>query len=145
MKRIYVIDSGPLISYFNKTQVDHRLAVNWFAENAPGNQLLCTEAVVTEVAYMLGRVHVRLQLQFLAWAEKNLTFVPVPQAAYLSLIEWMHGYSNVPMDFADATVLWVYEQNPTSKILTHDMRGFGVFRLPNSKHLKNKFPQVVEL
>jgi predicted nucleic acid-binding protein len=144
MKNIYVIDAGPLVSYFDKDQTHHRLVTNWFAEHAVGSQLLCTDAVITEVTHLLD-YSVEIQTAFLLWAFKFLTQVPVPLTTYPTLVEWMRGYANIPMDFADATVLWVSAQHPRAKILTHDMRGFGVFRLPNSSHLKNKFPQVAEL
>lgn len=34
------------------------------------------------------------------------------------------------MDFADATLLWLYRETAESRLLTLDARGFGVFRLP---------------
>lgn len=144
MRAVYVLDAGPLVSYFDRDQPHHRLVTNWFAQHAVGSQLLCTDAVITEVTHLLD-YNVEIQTAFLLWALKFLTQIPVPLVAYPTLVEWMRGYANVPMDFADATVLWVYAQHPTSKIFTHDMRGLGVFRLLNSKHLKNKFPQVVAL
>jgi hypothetical protein len=53
----------------------------------------------------------------------------------------MNNYRNVPMDFADACLLWLYQNTANAQILTLDNRGFGVFRLPNSK----KHPRVVKL
>ncbi len=54
----------------------------------------------------------------------------------------MSGYANVPMDFAGATVLWLYQATQGAQIITLDQRGFGVFRLPG---LAKKQPAVVRL
>ncbi len=43
----------------------------------------------------------------------------------------MKKYRNLPMDFADGTLVALGEELETDRILTLDRRGFGVFRLRN--------------
>jgi predicted nucleic acid-binding protein len=45
----------------------------------------------------------------------------------------MEKYSNLPMDFADATLTLLAEQAELLEILTLDRRGFTVYRTRDSK------------
>lgn len=124
-----VVDTGPLVAYFDRDDHDHASVHAWFATHAAKNRLLTTEAVVTEVTHMLD-FNVAVQAAFVAWAARAVTVMSVPQTAYEEIALWMRGHAKVPMDFADATVLWLYRETRDSQILTLDQRGFGVFRLP---------------
>lgn len=136
-----VVDTGPLVAYFDRDDHDHAGVHTWFASRAAKHRLLTTEAVVTEVTHMLD-FNVAVQAAFVAWAALAVTVTPVPQAAYEEIALWMRGYAKVPMDFADATVLWLYRETRDSRILTLDQRGFGVFRLPGQAR---KRPETVQL
>ena len=97
--------------------------------------------MVTEVTHMLD-FNVAVQAAFVAWAAVAVTVAPVPQGAYDEIAGWMRQYEKIPMDFADACVLWLYRATPGARILTLDERGFGVFRLPGQAR---KRPVVVPL
>ncbi len=127
--RAVIVDTGPLVAYFDRDDHDHARVHAWFAGRASKFQLLTTEAVITETTHLLD-FNVAVQTAFLAWAAQALVVTPVPQTAYEELATWMNGYASVPMDFADATVLWLYRETREVQILTLDQRGFGVFRLP---------------
>ena len=136
-----VVDTGPLVAYFDRDDHAHANVHAWFASHAAKHRLLTTEAVVTEVTHMLD-FNVAVQAAFVAWAALAVTVMPVPQSAYDEIALWMRGYSEVPMDFADATVLWLYRETRDARILTLDQRGFGVFRLPGQA---KKRPATVQL
>lgn len=129
------------MAYFDRDDHDHASVHAWFATQASKHRLLTTEAVVTEATHLLD-FNVEVQTAFLAWAARAMTVTAVPQAAFVELALWMRGYSKVPMDFADATVLWLYREARESRILTLDQRGFGVFRLPGQG---KKRPATVQL
>jgi predicted nucleic acid-binding protein len=48
----------------------------------------------------------------------------------------MNKYSNVPMDYADATLVLLAEYLSVSDILTLDRRGFSVFRTGRKRPLR---------
>ena len=127
--RAVIVDTGPLVAYFDRDDHDHASVHAWFAGRASKHRLLTTEAVVTEATHLLD-FNVAVQTAFLAWAARAMVVTPVPQAVYEELASWMNGCAKVPMDFADATVLWLYRETREAQILTLDQRGFGVFRLP---------------
>ena len=139
--RSIVVDAGPMIALFNRSDVKHEKVKAWFARNTANTKLLCTEAVVTEVTHLLD-FNVSLQTGFLRWARVALEVVPIATARYEEMAGWMDVYANVPMDFADATLLLLCLQNPGASLLTFDERGFGVFRTPGRT---GKFPRRVEL
>jgi len=124
-----VVDTGPLVAYFDRDDHDHASVHAWFAGQAARHRLLTTEAVVTEATHLLD-FDVAVQTAFLAWVARAMTVTAVPQTAYEELVIWMRGYAKVPMDFADATVLWLYRATREARILTLDQRGFGVSRMP---------------
>ncbi len=141
--RAVVVDTGPLVAYFDRDDHDHAIVLSWFAAHAREHRLLTTEAVVTEVTHMLD-FDVRVQTAFLAWAARAMTVAPVPQAVYAELAGWLDGDADIPMDFADATVLWLYREAGEAQILTLDQRGSGVFRLPGQGK-RGKVPATVAL
>jgi uncharacterized protein len=137
--RAAIVDTGPLVALFDTGDRDHAAVLKWFSTQSASFRLLSTEAVVTEVTHMLD-FHVGIQTAFLDWARDSLQIVPVSPPACETIAKWMRGYAKVPMDFADATVLWLYSQTPNAEIVTLDQRGFGVFRLPGAG---KKIPSVV--
>jgi uncharacterized protein len=141
--RAVVVDTGPLVAYFDRDDHDHATVHAWFAAQASRHRLLTTEAVVTEVTHLLD-FSIPVQTAFLAWVARAMTVTSVPQIAYEELAGWINGYAKIPMDFADATVLWLYRETSDAQILTLDQRGFGVFRLPGQGKGK-KGPATVSL
>jgi predicted nucleic acid-binding protein len=136
-----VVDTGPLVAYFDRDDQDHMSVHAWFTTQAVKYRLVTTEAVVTEVTHMLD-FSVAVQSAFVDWAALAVVVKSVPQANYEEIAQWMRRYAKVPMDFADATVLWAYRETHDSRILTLDQRGFGVFRLP--QHGKKR-PATIKL
>lgn len=139
--RAVIVDTGPLVAYFDRDDHDHASVYAWFAGRASKFRLLTTEAVVTETTHLLD-FNAAVQAAFLVWAARAMVVMPVPQRVYEELAGWMSAYAKVPMDFADATVLWLYGEIREAQILTLDKRGFGVFRLPGQGR---KRPAAVQL
>jgi uncharacterized protein len=138
-----ILDSGPLIAYFHTQDPDHVSVLRWFKEQAAKHTLITIDAVITEVAYMLS-ASVPLQTAFLEWVSTEVQIEHIPPVQYQEITAWMRAYSNVPMDFADACVLWLYTNTPKAQILTLDQRGFGVFRVAIGQRSK-ALPKVITL
>jgi uncharacterized protein len=138
-----ILDSGPLIAYFHAQDPDHTSVLRWFEKQAAKHTLITTDAVITEVAYMLS-ASIPLQTAFLEWVSTEVQIEQMPPEKYPDITAWMRAYSNVPMDFADACVLWLYANTPRAQILTLDRRGFGVFRVTIGQQSK-AMPKVIGL
>jgi uncharacterized protein len=92
-------------------------------------RLVSTEAVLTETMCLVERIRngsercaefVRLGI---------VTLVPISGGSLARAVDLMARYRNVPMDFADATLVALGEDLGLDQVFTLDRRGFAVFRL----------------
>jgi len=131
----WLIDTGPLVAYLNRADSLHQTVARQLGKFT--GQLLTTSAVVTEAMHFVS-VDVRgpgLLADFLADAEVRV-FDFSARAELQNAVSLMKKYANVPMDFADATLLLLAEAQEVSEILTLDRRGFAVFRTRRGKPLR---------
>lgn len=56
-------------------------------------------------------------------------------SALESMASWRSQYSDLPMDLADASLLWVVWEQGIRRIATLDRRDFGIVRLPGGESL----------
>lgn len=141
-----IVDTGPLVAYFDPADADHERVKIWFAKHSKRYTLHSTEAVLTEASHMLA-FDVARQIACLEWSAQVMQLAHLPSHEMRKVTEWMRQYSQVPMDFADAGVLWLHKQLANSSILTLDQRGFGAFRViadPASRS-RAKFASVVSI
>jgi hypothetical protein len=50
---------------------------------------------------------------------------------------WMRQYGDLPLDLADASLLWVAQEQGLRRIATLDRRDFGIVRFPGGESLEN--------
>ena len=53
------------------------------------------------------------------------------------MADWMRQYGDLPMDLADASLLWVAQEHGPRRIATLDRSDFGIVRLPGGESLEN--------
>ncbi len=136
MPRKAVIDSGPIIALFDKDDKYHKEAIN-FVENFRG-ELFSTYAVVTEVTHLLD-FSIQTQIDFIQWvAEGGIKITNLSIDDLYRIIELVNQYSDLPMDFADATLVVVCENQKIYNIVSID-KDFFVYRTHDKKQLKNIF------
>ena len=56
--------------------------------------------------------------------------------ALAAAVRLMGKYADVPMDFPDATLVWIAELSGADTILTFDRRGFSSFRFAKNRRFK---------
>ncbi len=131
-----LLDTGPLVALLDRSEPDHNL-VQGFMAHFRGARLITTGAVITEAFYFLSDVQngSASLASFLdaSAAEVRDVFSPEALAAAVRL---MTKYADTPMDFPDATLVWIAEQIGTDNILTLDRRGFSSFRFGKSRRFK---------
>jgi predicted nucleic acid-binding protein len=128
-----LVDTGPLVAWLDRSDQDHRLCSRFFAQAS--GPLLSTWPVLTEVCHL---VPADVAPRFLEWVQiGGLQLVELPPAALLVIGPWMRQYGDLPMDLADASLLWVAQQSGIHRIATLDRRDFGVYRLPGGEVLEN--------
>ena len=135
MKSI-LIDAGPLITLFDKSDSYHAQSVE-FLKRYTGT-LLTTWPVVTETSHMLG-FSVRAQITFLQWINRGgLHLVEIEFSSITRLIELCNKFEAVPMDLADATLIVAAEDCNIKEVATIDS-DFYIYRDVRKRYLKNIF------
>ena len=122
-----LIDTGPLVAYLDRTDPAHtRIAA--FLDDFAG--IGCTtSAVITEAMHLLkdDESGPRKLAEFVQAAGVHIFESTQPQQL-LSAVNLIEKYSDIPMDFADATLVLLSDEVGTNQIVTLDRRGFGIFR-----------------
>ena len=56
-------------------------------------------------------------------------------SALATLANWKEKYADLPIDLADASLVWLAQQTGVLDILSIDLKDFSVYRLSNGKAL----------
>jgi predicted nucleic acid-binding protein len=98
-----LVDAGPLIALFDKSDSYHEKAVS-FLKRTQGH-LITTWPVIAEVSHMLN-FSTRTQINFLKWINcGGLQIFELEMLHVIRLIELSEKFSDLPMDLADATLI----------------------------------------
>jgi predicted nucleic acid-binding protein len=137
VRRRTVVDSGPLVALFDRDDAHHATAKD-FLRKFKG-ELISDLPVVTEIMYLLD-FSVQAQVGFLGWLlAGGATLIDLTAEDLRRTAELLEKYTNLPADFADATLVAVSERVGVHEIATVD-RDFGIYRLKGKKKLRNIFP-----
>jgi hypothetical protein len=126
--RSVVVDSGFLIGLFDEGDPLHGRC-RAFLRDYRG-RFLTTEAVLTEALALLAQVQ---QLRCLGWlgdaSQAGLLAVDRTPIDFRTVEKLARKYADLPMDFADASVVLLAMKTGVREILTADRRDFAVYRL----------------
>jgi uncharacterized protein len=124
----WLLDAGPLVALFDRGDSWHARMFRVF-ERFKG-RLVLTMPVLTEVMQHLqgSPVAARKCIEFVTGSE--ILIYPFCESADLRLAgKLMEKYGDVPMDFADASLVVLAGHSRVRDVLTLDERGFRVFRI----------------
>lgn len=125
--RSVLLDTGVFVALLDKSEAAHIRCVSFFKRYE--GQLLTTEAVLTETIYLLGD-SIRYQKSCIEFIIKGgAILVPQSLSSLERIVELMEKYNDIPMDFADATLVVLAEDTGINEILTLDLRGFNAYRI----------------
>jgi predicted nucleic acid-binding protein len=131
---IAAIDTGPLVALFDRDDANHEKTKR-FLRRARFD-FFSNLAVVTEAAHLLG-FDVRVQAQFVDWlAAGAIELVDLAPGDLSRISTLMLKYYDLPMDFADATLVALCERLEIETVATFD-RDFSVYRLHDQKPFRN--------
>lgn len=125
-----LIDSGPLIALFDADDKHHKKAVKFIKDNK--FPLVTTLASITEVLHLLDFSR-NAQIDFLEWISKGAVEIHnIEVDAFSRLRDMTVKYKDLPMDFADACLVYLAEELNIHRIATVD-RDFTIYRIKNRK------------
>jgi len=127
------IDTGPIVAIFDKSDDRHNICVETF--KIIRDPLITTWAVVTEAFHLLGFSHaVQDDLwEFIERGTVSVYNLDKNLAAECRML--MKKYHDLPMDFADASLVAVADAENINTIFTLD-EDFKVYRTKKNRHFK---------
>jgi uncharacterized protein len=128
-----LVDAGPLIALISRGDRHHAECARIFRElDCP---FVTTLPVLTEAMYLL-QSYGGLAGQGALWkliVRQDLLLEHPSLEDLVRMDSLMRKYSDLPMDFADASLVAVAERLSLSRIFTLDRRDFSVYRLHGKK------------
>ena len=126
-----IIDTGPWVALIDRSEAKHTDCVQWL-KNFSG-KLYSTEAVLTEVLYILN-FSITAQSAAIDFVLKSVVeMVPADRQSLLKTKNLLKKYADLPMDYADATLVCLAMDTGIQNIATFDIKDFSIYRLPGKK------------
>lgn len=133
MRRI-LMDTGVFVALLDKSEESHSRCVEFFSEFK--GEVYTTEPVLTETLYLLGPSMKAEKACINFILQGGATLVPQSFESLSRAIALMEKYQDIPMDFADATLVSLAEETHIDEVLTLDVKGFQIYRIGGRKAFK---------
>jgi len=131
-----LIDAGPLIALFHTGDNHHKKVRDFLSKRQ--YCFISTLAVFTEVSYFLN-VNSNAQRDFYEWVMyKGVIINDINQNDIPRIAELTKKYADLPMDFADATLVITAEKTGIRDIISLD-KDFNIYRLPGREKIRNVY------
>ncbi len=127
-----VVDTGPLVALFDST--DHNHASCRRILSRLHDRLATTLPVLTEAFHLLRPVEPRVSGLIGFVRDGGAAVVPLEHDSLSRCFDLMHRYADIPMDFADASIVAAAEHLGTDKVFTLDLKHFGIYRIKRGYH-----------
>jgi hypothetical protein len=131
---IAILDTGPWVALIDRSESRHIESVQWL-KNFSG-RLYSTEAVLTEVLYILN-FSIKAQCAAMNFVLDAVVQIVPPSIESLKKAKnLMKKYADLPMDYADASIVCLAAETGMQDIVTFDEKDFSIYRLPKKKSFK---------
>lgn len=121
-----LIDAGPLVAVLDRSDPHHERCTTILQSLT--DPLLSTWPVVTEAMYLLGFAWAAQEALWELLATRAVPLAPLDHTDVRRMRALMHKYRDLPMDLADATLVYVAERERLRRVFTLDRRHFAVYR-----------------
>lgn len=126
-----ILDTGPWIALIDRSESMHTRCVQWFKDYS--GKLYSTEAVLTEVLYLLN-FSVKAQTAVIDFVLKSvIELIPASDESLQKVRTLIKKYSDLPMDYADATIVCLAMDTGIRNVVTFDKRDFSIYRLKKNQ------------
>ena len=126
-----LLDTGAFVALVDRDEEMHDDCVAALEQWT--GPVVTTEAVLTETLYLVGPQW-RAQKAGLEFVLRGaFRLVPSSAKSLERVAVLMERYRNVPMDFADATLVVLGEELETDRVFSLDRRGFSAYRMHRNR------------
>ena len=132
-----IVDAGFWIALADKRDKHHEIANN--TAKALDELLITTNPVITEVCHiLLKRQGIKAQLSFMNMYKLGAFEVfELKKQHRERIVSLMNQYADLPMDFADASLVLLAEYLEHGRILSTDCRDFHTYHWKNAEPFQN--------
>jgi predicted nucleic acid-binding protein len=129
-----LIDTGAILALLDRTDVWHELCSK--ATREVRYPVTTSEAVLTELFHLLdsSRIETAAAWRFVRSGAISISVITGSELHHLERL--MTKYKDRPMDFADATLVYLAEREELTTILTTDHSDFETYRISGKKRFR---------
>jgi len=129
-----LIDTGAILALLDKTDRWHEPCVSAFGQlRLP---LLTSEAVLTELFHLVGDTQREMEGAWKFVRSGALVLSVIEHGELPQVHALMSRYWDRPMDFADATLVYLAKRESLSVILTVDYADFATYRIEGKRQFR---------
>lgn len=129
-----LIDTGAILAILDRTDRWHQVCVDAFRQlRLP---LVTSEAVLTELFHLVGDSRPEMEAAWKFVRSGALVVAPIEDAELPQLRTLMSRYWDRPMDFADATLVYLAKRESQPTILTVDYGDFETYRIEGRRRFR---------
>jgi uncharacterized protein len=129
-----LIDTGAILAILDRTDRWHQICVDAFRQlRLP---LVTSEAVLTELFHLVGDSRPEMEAAWKFVRSGALVMAPIEDSELLHLGALMSRYWDRPMDFADATLVYLAKRESQPTILTVDHADFETYRIEGRRRFR---------
>ncbi len=132
---LWLLDTGPIIAFLDRRDAEHECVAAAFETLA--GRLITTSAVVVEAMHFVSRVPSgAASLVDFLFASQTEIHECTSLQGLTEAAELMAKYADLPMDFADATLVLLGGRLKIHSVCTLDRRGFRTYRTRRNNAFK---------
>src|SRR5262245_17019489 len=126
-----LLDTGAVVSLLDRSQTHHLACRRAFADWT--GPVVSTEAVLTEATHLLAGVPGGRAACVDFFLSGGAVLVPSSTASLQRVRKLLDKYGDLPMDFADATLVSLAEELDCNVVFTTGRTDFSVYRVKSRK------------
>jgi uncharacterized protein len=129
-----LIDTGAILALLDRSDRWHTACVGAFRQmRLP---LLTSEAVLTELFHLVGDSRTEMEAAWKFVRSGALVLGTIDDTELAQLHGLMSRYWDRPMDYADATLVYLAKRESLSVILTVDQTDFATYRIEGKRQFR---------
>jgi hypothetical protein len=122
------------VALFKRNDSHHERAVAWFREHR--GPILTTDAVITEAWHLVSQ---SARVPLVRFTQAACRLAELDAASRARVLGYLERYADLPLDYADATLLALAETSRVLRVATIDRDDFAAVRLANGAALTLDF------
>jgi predicted nucleic acid-binding protein len=129
-----LIDTGAMLAILDKSDQWHASCLATVRQlRLP---LLTSEAALAELFHMVGDSPFKKEATWEFLLSGTILLGSIQHSELPGIRSLMSRYADRPMDFADATLVYLAERESLETILTVDQTDFSVYRIEGKRHFR---------